>query len=86
MMNILKHSESNNRQEPYVHQPFPSVRYHRSGKTCDVKTQEEHDELMQDADWQETPAAFLPGAEARAKAEPKKSGKKADKADSEKGE
>lgn len=44
----------------YVHQPFPSVRYHRSGKTALVHSEEHHDELLaSDPDnWADTPAAF----------------------------
>lgn len=42
----------------YVHQPYPSVRYHRSGVTTVVYDANEHYELMQDPDWATTPAAF----------------------------
>lgn len=50
---------------PYVHQPFPSWRYHRSGKTILVDSQDEHEALMaSDPDWADTPAAFADDAPA----------------------
>jgi hypothetical protein len=42
----------------YEHQPFPSVRYHRSGTTQLVHSEDEHDALVADPDWSDTPAAF----------------------------
>jgi hypothetical protein len=62
-------------QKPYEHQPYPSVRYHRSGKTQEVASDDEHEALMQEGDWADTPAAFAPETEAAAA---KKSSKKKD--------
>lgn len=39
--------------KPYVHQPFPSWRYHRTGEKKLIHSQDEHDELTEDADWSE---------------------------------
>lgn len=52
---------------PYEHQPFPSVRYHRSGATKLVGTQEESDALKEDADWSDTPATFADAPHAEPK-------------------
>lgn len=59
----------------YLHEPFPSVRYHRSGKTQLVQSADHHDELMaSDPDnWAETPAYFeddAPAASDDAEGEP----------------
>lgn len=53
-------------QTPYVHQPYPSVRYHRSHTaenpvTKLVNSDEEHEALVADGDWADTPAAFEEG-------------------------
>jgi hypothetical protein len=50
--------------KPYEHQPYPSVRYHRSGATQLVHSDDEHDTLTADPDWADTPAAFAEPAEA----------------------
>jgi hypothetical protein len=50
--------------KPYEHQDYPSVRYHRSGKTTVVNNADEHAVLMEDKDWAETPAAFAEAAPA----------------------
>jgi len=44
----------------YVHQPYPSVRYHRSGTTTLVHSDEHHDELLASdpGNWAESPDAF----------------------------
>lgn len=42
----------------YEHQPYPSVRYHRSGATRIVNNELEHNELTADGEWADTPAAF----------------------------
>jgi len=61
--------------KPYVHQPYPSVRYHRSGATKLVHSDEEHEALTADPDWDDTPAAFAePAPESAA---PKSKAKKA---------
>lgn len=39
-------------------QAFPSVRYHKSGTTKTIHSREEHDELMADENWAESPADF----------------------------
>jgi hypothetical protein len=49
--------------KPYEHQPYPSVRYHRSGKTTVVKDDAESDALAEDKNWSDTPATFTAAAE-----------------------
>jgi hypothetical protein len=44
---------------PYVYQRYPSVRYHRSGDTIEVLTDDESDALKNDPDWSDTPATFV---------------------------
>lgn len=48
--------------EPYVFQPFPSVRYNRTSEPVTVNSQEEVDALGEG--WADTPAAFLDDAAA----------------------
>lgn len=62
-------------QKPYEHQPYPSVRYHRSGATQLVHSDEDHDALMAEGEWSDTPATFAEQAEATAA---KKTSKKKD--------
>jgi hypothetical protein len=56
--------------KPYVHQDYPSVRYHRSGKTQVVNNADEHAALVDHPetgkDWSDTPATFEAEAEAPA--------------------
>ena len=62
---------------PYIHQPFPSVRYHRSGETMEVLNQDESDALAKDPDWSDTPATFNPhSAPSRAQIEEEARGKR----------
>lgn len=42
----------------YEHQPYPSVRYHRSGATKLVHSDEESEAIKADPDWSDTPATF----------------------------
>lgn len=42
----------------YEHQPYPSVRYHKSGAVKFVHSEEESEALKADQDWSDTPAAF----------------------------
>jgi hypothetical protein len=50
--------------KPYEHQPYPSWRYHRSGESKIINTPEEHDALVAEGDWSDTPATFVePAAE-----------------------
>jgi hypothetical protein len=42
----------------YEHQPYPSVRYHASGATKLVHSEEESESLKADTEWSDTPATF----------------------------
>lgn len=63
---ILARRDHNKPPAPYEHQPYPSVRYHRSHTsekpvTKLVNSDEEHDALVASGDWADTPAAFQEG-------------------------
>ena len=66
-----KGARQNEAPKPYEHQSYPSVRYHRSHTaekpvTKTVNNEDEHETLMADPDWAESPAVFeaAPAAEA----------------------
>ncbi len=50
--------------KPYVHQPYPSDRYHPDGRVQTVRDRAHEMEICPPEDgWRDTPAAFEPPAE-----------------------
>jgi hypothetical protein len=78
---ILARRDHNKPPAAYVHQPYPSVRYHRTHTdekpvTKIVNSDEEHEALVADGHWADTPAAFDEGYVAPASDAPAAEAKK----------